>query len=307
MNKSFFCTLSLFAGIALFSTVEISGKVIASHATVSPLPMVFARFFVTGLLLSLIGLLGYVKKKRLETGNDFSFLKLLTGRDISIFLLNGFLGIFGALYLFHLGIEMFENASSSAVVFSANALFTCVLAKFINKEELTTRKIVAVIIGLVGISCFIFEKGKPTLSTLLAILTMCGAAFLFAASVCITKRVVHKYGPIFFMGMSSLFGALITLPSAFIVNGGLQLDAIFQALPSMCYMVVVGTMLGYLFYYYGLSGVSAFKASMAFFMKPGLACIFAWLYLGNKMNLWTISGTLIIFLAMFLTLNMKKA
>lgn len=136
---------------------------------------------------------------------------------------------------------------------------------------------------------------------------MCGAALLFAASVCVTKRVVKKYGTMFFMGMSSLFGALITLPFAFWVNGGLQIDAIQQAFLPMCYMVLVGTMLGYLFYYYGLSGVSAFKASMAFFMKPGLACIFAWLYLGNKMNAWTISGTVIIFLAMLLTLNSKKA
>lgn len=295
MNKSFFCGLSLFLGIALFSTVEIAGKVIASHATVSPLPMVFARFFVTGIILAVLGFPGYIAKNK------------LTWNDIGIFALNGLLGIFGALYLFHKGIDMFENASSSAVVFSANALFTCVLAKFINKEELTSRKILAVIIGLVGISCFIFEKGKPNLDTFLAILTMCGAALLFAASVCVTKRVVKKYGTMFFMGMSSLFGALITLPFAFWINGGLQIDAIQQAFLPMCYMVLVGTMLGYLFYYYGLSGVSAFKASMAFFMKPGLACIFAWLYLGNKMNAWTISGTVIIFLAMLLTLNSKKA
>ena len=295
MNKSFFCGLSLFLGIALFSTVEIAGKVIASHATVSPLPMVFARFFVTGIILAVLGFPGYIAKNK------------LTWNDIGIFALNGFLGIFGALYLFHKGIDMFENASSSAVVFSANALFTCVLAKFINKEELTSRKILAVIIGLIGISCFIFEKGKPNLDTFLAILTMCGAALLFAASVCVTKRVVKKYGTMFFMGMSSLFGSLITLPFAFWINGGLQIDAIQQAFLPMCYMVLVGTMLGYLFYYYGLSGVSAFKASMAFFMKPGLACIFAWLYLGNKMNAWTISGTVIIFLAMLLTLNSKKA
>ena len=295
MNKSFLSSLSLFLGIALFSTVEIAGKVIASHATVSPLPMVFARFFVTGIILSVLGFPGYIAKNK------------LTGKDIGIFCLNGFLGIFGALYLFHLGIGMFENASSSAVVFSANALFTCVLAKFINNESLTMRKALAVLIGLLGIACFIFEKGNPNMDTLLAILTMCASAMLFAASVCITKRVVKKYGAMFFMGMTSLFGALITLPFAFAVNGGLQLDAIQQALPSMCYMVLAGTMLGYLFYYYGLSGVSAFKASMAFFMKPGLACIFAWIYLGNKMNAWTISGTIIIFLAMCLTLNIKKA
>ena len=295
MNKSFLCTLSLFFGVALFSTVEIAGKVIASHATVHPMPMVFVRFFVTGIILSLLGLPGYIKRDR------------ITMKDISVFCLNGFVGIFASLYLFHLGIGMFENASSSAVVFSANALFTCVLAKFINGEPLTSRKVLAVFVGLIGISCFIFEKGRPDIHTLLAILTMCASALLFASSVCITRRVVRKYGAMFFMGMTSIFGALMALPFAYIMDGGIQLDAIRQALPSMCYMVFVGTTLGYLLYYYGLSGATAFKASMIFFMKPVLACIFAWIYLGNRMNAWTVAGTVVIVAAMCLTLNMKKA
>ncbi len=288
------CTISLVLAIALFSTVEIAGKVISSHASIAPLPMVFMRFFVTGIILTALGLPGYLRN------NKFGI------RDAGVFLLNGFLGIFSCLYLFHLGIDMFDKASSAAVVFSSNAMFTCVLAKFINGENLTVRKIAAVFVALVGISCFIFEKGSPDMHTFYSLLVMCGAAFLFASSVCITKKYVSKYGSMLFMGLTSVFGSLITLPFAIIVNGGLQLDGMMKALPSMSYMVLIGTTLAYLLYYYGLSGASAFKASMAFFLKPCLACIFAWIYLKNSMNAWTITGTVIIVLAMCLTLNLKK-
>ena len=77
----------------------------------------------------------------------------------------------------------------------------------------------------------------------------------------------------------------------------------------MCYMVLIGTTLAYFLYYYGLSGVSASKASIAFFMKPVLACIFASIYFYPKtqMNAWTITGTVIIVLAMSLTLIKEKS
>ena len=293
-KSSILCVVALLLGIALFSTVEIAGKVIGNIAKIESFVMVFVRFFVTGIGLVAVSLPGYLKHDK------------LTRRDWGIFLLNGFIGIAASITLFHMGIDMFKNASSAAVVFSANALFTVVMARFINHEKLTLVKCLAVLLGLVGISLFIFEKGQPDVQVLGSIGVMCCSAFLFGVSVCITRKVVKKYGAMLFMGMSSLIGSIITLPIALLtMNDGVmaRLDATFWP---MCYMVLVGTTLGYFLYYYGLSGVSASKASIAFFLKPVLACIFAWIYRKEGMNAWTITGTVIIVLAMSLTLIKEK-
>ncbi len=293
-KSSILCVVALLLGIALFSTVEIAGKVIGNIAKIESFVMVFVRFFVTGIVLVAVSLPGYLKHDR------------LTRRDWGVFLLNGFIGIAASITLFHMGIDMFKNASSAAVVFSANALFTVVMARFINHEKLTLVKCLAVLLGLVGISLFIFEKGQPDVQVLGSIGVMCCSAFLFGVSVCITRKVVKKYGAMLFMGMSSLIGSIITLPLALLTMNEGVMERLHATFWPMCYMVLIGTTLAYFLYYYGLSGVSASKASIAFFLKPVLACIFARIYLHNVMNVWTITGTIIIVFAMSLTLIKEK-
>ena len=295
-KESFLCVAALLFGIALFSTVEIAGKAISNIAKIESFVMVFMRFFVTGFVLVAISLPGYLKKNK------------LSGSDWCVFLLNGLVGIAASITLFHIGIDMFENASSAAVVFSANALFTVIIARFINHEKLTLVKCIAVFLGLIGISLFIFEKGNPDLQVLGSICVMCCSAFLFGVSVCITRKVVKRYGAMLFMGMSSLIGSIITLPIALFTMNENVIERMHATVWPMCYMVLIGTTLAYFLYYYGLSGVSASKASIAFFMKPVLACIFASIYFpNNKMNAWTITGTIIIVLAMSLTLIKEKS
>jgi len=295
-NSRFLGMLALVSAVVFFSTIEIVSKDVASKgAQIEPFLMVFLRFFVTGVVLLTIALPGYFRK-----GGKLSW------QDWKIFLLNGFFGIAVSISLFHAAIIMFNNASSSAVVFSANAVFAIVIARFMNNEAWSTRKWAAVIFALLGISLFIFEKGKPNLDTLNAILTMSLAALGFAYSVCLTRQRVHKYGATMFMGASALVGSLFTLPLALWRLPADYLGEIAKVWPELTYIVLVGTTLAYFFYYFGLKHISAFIASMTFFLKPGLACILAWLWSGEQMNAWTITGTLIILCALSLTLKRRR-
>ncbi len=293
-RSSFVAILSLMIGITLFSTIEIASKVIGSKATVEPFMMVFLRFCPTGVLLTAIFLPGWLKKNRLSPS------------DFGVWFLNGFIGISSSLVLYHLAIEMFEKASSAAVVFSANALFTVVFAKFINGEAMTLRKWAAVLLGVIGVGFFVCEKGAPDKGAFQAILVMSASAALFALSVCFTKKVVHKYGPYLYMGASSLMGSLICLPFAIWYLQPNFANLIRPAVPGLAYLIAIGTILGYCFYYRGIAGSTAFTASMSFFLKPVLACIFAWIVLQNAMNAYTLTGTLLILVAVAMTLPFGK-
>ena len=284
-------TLALFIAIILFSTVEIASKAIAARAVIDPYAMVFIRFFTTGVVLLAASLPTYLRSGR-----------RLGWHDLGIFTLTGIIGITLSISLFHAAILMFENASSSAVVFSGNALFTTILARFINREIWTWRKWVAVTLGLSGISMFIFESGTPTRSAVYAILTMCMSAFAFSLSICITKRVVARYGAMLFMGCSALIGGVLTLPMVIIRRPEHAMAEIMSVVPLLLYMALVVTALAYFFYYYGLSHCTAFKASMVFFLKPVFACYLSWIILGEKLNAWTLTGTVLIVVSLSLTL-----
>ena len=295
-REKFWGMASLITAIVLFSTIEIVSKNIAGKCSIDSYMMVFLRFFGTGIVLLSVGLPAYLRK-----GGTFGL------QDWKYFILNGLIGIAISISFFHMAINMFENASSSAVVFSANAVFAIVIARFMNNEPWTAHKWAALILALGGITLFIFEKGTPTVDALKAILVMSLAALGFAYSVCLTRKVVNKYGATFFMGISSLLGSLFILPVAFANMKGNLLEEILKAWPELLYIVLIGTALGYLLYYIGLKRISAFIASMVFFLKPGLACILAWLIRGEKMNAWTLSGTAIVFMALCLTLiNNRK-
>jgi len=307
MFKRVIGILALLGGIGLFSTVELCQKLIREQCgtTIDPYMMVFVRFLFTGTLLLLLGLPMFYR-----SGKHFN------AKDFWILLLNGAVTITGCLVLFHLGVDMFQNASSAAVVFSANAIFVVILARFINGEPWTWIKWFAMLLGLAGISMFIFEKGTPDEATFKAIGVMSISAFLFALGVCITKRVIARYGTMVYMGGSSIMGCFLVLPLFFMLSKLSFMEAIEpmkDAWTGMAYMVCIATALGYILYYYGISCTSAFHASMAFMLKPVLACLLGLLasHTGfikseSAMNAYTITGAVLIVSAMLMAQICQK-
>lgn len=299
MKKHWLGMLFLLIGIALFSTIEITQKRITQQCgtTLDPYMTVFVRMLVTGILLIAVGLPGFYR-----SGKHFCWT------DFWVFLFNGFFAMTACLSLFHMAIDFFQNASSSAVVFSANAVFAIIFARFINHEPWTWAKWIAIVLGLGGISLFVLEKGVPEEGTLKAIYVMCAAAMLFAIGVCFTRRVVARYGAMVYMGFSALLGSVLTLPFFFCLSKRTFMEALqpmADAWQGMAFLVVVATAIAYIFYYTGIAYSSAFHASMAFMLKPVLACVLA--YIASKtgyvtsetsMNVYTICGVILIVSAM---------
>ena len=276
-------------GIAIFSTIELNCKWLARSLQEAGAPPVngfilcFQRFFWTGLIL-----LGLFLPPFLRGG------KRLGWRDMGVFLLNGAVGVTLSISLYQFGVSRFENASSSAVLFSSNALFTIFFARFINGEEWTLRKWLAVLVSLVGIGCFLFEKGAPSRDSLWPVLLMWSSAMTFACSVCITRKVVANYGPGLLMGFSSLFGSLLVLPLAMAFGNPGGWESCLTGWKPLLFLILGGTALGYCLYYGSMRYISAYMASMTFLLKPVLACLMAVCLAGERMNPWTIAGTLLI-------------
>jgi len=275
-------TLALLGAIVLFSTVEIASKAIQANcgARLDPFLLVFIRFFVTGLCLLALGLPA-ARRQGL----------VLSGRDYATLCLNGAIGVGLSISLFHAAILVFRNASSSAVVFSANPVFVALLAPLINREALTRRKAAAVLLGGTGVFCFAFESGQLESAALKALLVMLGSAFLFALSVCLSRRIIPRYGPLLTMGYSALFGSLMVLPLGLWHSAVPILPELAKAVLPVAYLVLAGTAVGYGLYYYGLARTTAYRASVTFFLKPVLATALAVVVRHEQLNAYTIGGT----------------
>lgn len=280
--------LALLAGVSLFSTVEVAAKIIG--ARVLPFQMVFLRFFITGIILLALALPAL--RRRTDP---------LTWRDGGVFALNGAIGVALSLSLFHLAILVFAKAASCAVVFSANPVFVMLFARFVNHEPWNARKWMALILGVAGVCCFAWESGAFNPQSLAGLGIMALSALCFALSICISRRVIARYGVFLLMGASALCGSVLVFPFALASTAHHGLDGMVSAWAPVLYITLPGTALAYALYYYGLSRGTAFQASMTFFLKPVLASCLAFLLLGEQINAFMIAGSGLILAGLAIT------
>ena len=283
-------------GILAFSTIELTCKALrqrleaASEVPIDGFTMCFLRFFASGVILLAL----FYPAFRRAGGR-------LAAHDCLVFLANGLACVSISISLYQFALPCFRNASSAAVVFSSNALFTIVFARFINGEAWSIRKWLAMAVGVVGILCFFFENGRPDGQIGLGLLLMGLAALAFALSVCITRRVVARYGAGMLMGASALIGAIVVLPMALWKCPRGVLASCATGWRELAFVILIGTAVGYLLYYGSMKYISAYLASMTFLLKPIFACLLAVCLAGEKLNAWTIAGTAIIVCSLLVT------
>ncbi|OPY90230.1 MAG: putative DMT superfamily transporter inner membrane protein [Syntrophus sp. PtaU1.Bin208] len=285
--------ISLLAAVALFSTVEIASKFIGPQ--VDPLVLAFIRFFLTGIVLLIWSL--PVLRQRLEP---------LGAKDYGIFCLNGLLGIYLGISIFHTAIQTMDKAASCAVVFSINPVFVMILARFINGESWNRRKWIAVLVGAIGVCLFAAESGALSLSSVFGIGQMLLSAFFFALSICISRRTVSRYGAVMLMGFSALFGSLFILPVVWVRFTPDTLARLGDVWLPVLYLALPGTALAYALYYFGFLNIPAQKGSMTFFIKPALASVLAALLLHEEINGYMLAGTALILLGLAFSLAKPK-
>lgn len=283
-------------GILAFSTIEITCKALreridaAAGTQINGFLMCFLRFFFSGIVLIAIFYPAFRHQgERLKVS------------DWLVFLLNGLTCVTISISLYQFALPCFHNAFSAAVVFSSNALFTIVFARFVNGEPWNLKKWIAMTVGICGILCFFFESGKPNREISVGLLLMGCSALAFALSVCITRRVVKRYGAGLLMGFSALIGSILVVPLAIWKYQPGELAACRIGFLELAIVIVVGTILGYTLYYCSMKYITAYLASMTFLLKPIFACLLGCCIADEKMNVWTITGTVVIVCSLVVT------
>ena len=283
-------------GILCFSTIELICKALrecidaAGGTQINGFLMCFLRFFFSG--IALIAL--FYPAFRHHGGR-------LKASDWLAFLLNGLTCVTISISLYQFALPYFHNAFSAAVVFSSNALFTIIFARFVNGEPWNLKKWLAMAVGICGILCFFFESGRPDRKISLGLLLMGSSALAFALSVCITRRIVKRYGAGLLMGFSSLLGSMLVIPLAIWKYQPGEFHSCRVGLLELTIVIAIGTILGYMLYYGSMEYITAYLASMTFLLKPIFACLLACWLAGEKMNAWTVVGTVIIVCSLIVT------
>lgn len=273
----------------LFSTIEVSGKIIGK--TLDPMQVTFLRFFIGSLILLPFALRDIYKNK----------IKLFK-EDYAFFIFAGILCIPISMVLLQVSV-LYTKASTSAVVFCTNPVFTVPFAYLILKEKIDKETIISMIFSFIGV-IFIFNplsknflQGKNDLIGMaIAIL----AAVVFAFYAVISKKRLLRYGGNIYNCFTFLFGDIVLLLLLLFFNKPVLKGINSSNLPVVMYMGIFVTGIGYILYLKAMEITSALKVSTIFFIKPALAPILSLFILGEGINLNVVIGIALIILGSYI-------
>lgn len=276
----------------LFSTMEVILKIAGNQLDSFQLTMI--RFFIGGLFLLPFALAEIRKYHTVIMKKDYLHMAAM-----------GIICICVSMVFFQLGVEN-SKASTAAVIFCLNPMFTLIFAHFITEEKLDRVKLIALVIGLIGIVFMInplhMESGNTPLGVTYTIL----AAATFGLYSAMGRTSIKRLRGITQTSISFLFGSVVMIPILLIMDrpliSGVSADNILIVL----YISLAVTGLGYLFYFLAMEVSDAATASIVFFVKPALAPVIAVIALHEAVGINGMIGILLIFAGSYINLREQK-
>lgn len=285
MKKTYFYVMMT---AFLFGTMEVGLKMAGNQ--LDAFQLTFLRFLLGGGLL-LIPALMDLRRTGLQ----------MNRKDWGQLLLLGIICIPICMVLFQLGVEN-SNASTAAVLFCVNPLFTMVLAHFFAGEPMTRIKAIAFVLGLLGILAMMKPWDVQPGNTLTGMSFSLLAALFFSIYSILGKKSIKRLGPFVQTSFSFFLGAAVLLV-IILVMGKPVLAGVAAEWELVLYVGFFVTGLGYLFYFLAMRRSNATTASVAFFIKPVIAPIMAAVILSEAILWNTYLGIGLILVASYLQMT----
>ena len=254
----------------MFSTMNVALKI--AGAKIDPFELTYIRFLIGGIILLPFGIVELNKNHVKLSIKDILYLAML-----------GIICIPISMIFFQLSTNNM-NASTCAVLFCINPIFTMLFACTISNEIFTSRRLVAVLISLAGFVFMIKPWDLQAGNTIIGAVYMLISAVTFSLYSVLGKKTIQKIGTFAQTSLAFIFGALLLM--AYVAISGRPLIAgVAEQLPVVLYVGIAVTGIGYLAYFLAIKNSDATTASIAFFLKPAIAPIVAVIVMGDIL-LW---------------------
>jgi drug/metabolite transporter (DMT)-like permease len=284
--RAIFNPLPIYIGLfcVLWSFAFVAGKI--GVTACPPLILLTARFSLAGILI-----LGTSALRR----DAWS----LSWRDACVFAILGVAN--NALYL-GLGYTGLQTVSAGlgGLVVSANPVFTAGLAALFLGEALTWRKVAGLSLGIAGVSFIVWHRISVGTDNWHGILFTLASLASIVAGTILFKLLAPKGSLWIGNGVQNLTAGIVLLPIAFtfadvgdIVPSGLLLGA-------FAFLVLGGSILAYLLWFHLLKVCGATAASAYHFLMPPLGMLFAWIILGEHVEVRDLMGIVPVALGIYL-------
>ncbi len=206
-------------------------------------------------------------------------------------------GIYVSMTLVYWG-ALYIPSGLISVLFGLTPLLTAVLAFFIlGERHLNFSKIGGIVLGIGGLG-IIFHDSLTQTGQLQGILLVLAAVLVHVMSAIGVKRVNAGLP-----SLSLTTGALLHAMPAYaltwwLVDGQLPTGIPTRSLYAIIYLGVMGSVVGFILYFYILKHVQATHVALLTLVTPVLALFFGYRFNHEQITPWIGGGTLLILLGM---------
>jgi len=244
---------------------------------IDPLVFIFHISVISSILLIINVLL--FRKKELKKINKKDIPKLITAGIVG----NALAGIFGIIGL------SFSTSINYGFIVKTTVVFTILLAHFFLKEKITKTKTSLVIILLLG-AYLISTKGQTLIPQIGDILILL-AALGYSISNIIVKQLSKRISSDLITAFKYLSTAIFLFLVVFILNK----EFYFISYPTIIIFAGIFAALTQTFLNKTIQTTTASYMTMMSMITPVIVVVLAFIFLGEKLNLYsTIGGLLII-------------
>jgi drug/metabolite transporter (DMT)-like permease len=183
--------------------------------------------------------------------------------------------------------EMEIPSGVAAIICSLMPVMVIVINLIISKEEKPNIPIViGVILGLVGI-VMIFGQHIGEFSNtqyIIGIVLTFGAVIAWAGGSIWIKKKNTDSNPFVNAGIQMLFGGIWCYPLSFMFDDLSNVTWSTEAIWSMVYLIIFGSLIAYASYSYALRKLPMTIVSMYAYINPLVAVLLGWVVLDEKLN-----------------------
>jgi len=268
----------------LWSFAFIAGKVAVTDCP--PLILLAARFSLAGILI-----LGFSALR----GEAFA----LSWRDVAVCAVLGVAN--NALYL-GLGYTGLQNTSAGlgGLIVSSNPVFTAVLAALLLNEPLTWRKIAGLLLGMIGVAFVVWHRMEIGTDSLRGILFTFAALASIVGGTILFKLLAPQGSLWIGNGIQNLAAGLVLIPFAATLADVGDIVPSARLVWSFGFLVLGGSIFAYFLWFRLLTLCGATAASAWHFVMPPLAMLFAWIVLGEHLDVRDLIGIIPVALGIYL-------
>jgi drug/metabolite transporter (DMT)-like permease len=284
--RASFNPLPIYIGVfcLLWSFAFVAGKIGVTDCP--PLILLTARFSLAGILI--LGISAF-------RGDAWS----LSWRDVCVFAALGIAN--NALYL-GLGYTGLQTVSAGlgGLIVSANPVFTAVLAALFLREPLTSRKVAGLLLGVIGVSFIVWHRISAGTDSWHGILFTLASLASIVAGTILFKLLAPKGSLWIGNGVQNLAAGIVLLPFAFTLSSVGDIVPSARLLGAFVFLVLGGSILAYRLWFHLLRACGATAASAYHFLMPPIGMLFAWMVLGEHVELRDLIGIVPVALGIYL-------